>query len=202
LRRRRLHGFTMVELVITILVFSMVLGMIVPSVADWIRNVRVRTTAEIIASGVNHARTEAIKRNMVVTFWLVNSPGAIGVLDTTCVRSETSPSWVVSLDDPTGACDASPSAATAPRIVASRAAGPNGQGVLVSAVDIGGSAASSISFNGYGQPVSGLGGAPLSQIDITSADTGARRLRIAITTGGDVRMCDRDVSSTDPRRCL
>lgn len=199
---RRVRGVTLVELIVTISLLALLLGMVVPSVADWIRNVRVRSSAEAIASGVNRARTEAVKRNKVVTFWLVNSPGAIGVLDTSCVRSATSPSWVVSLDDPTGACDATPSAGVAPRIVTTKAAGPTGDGVAVAGLDISGNAASAVSFNGFGQPVSGVGGTPLSTIDVTATDSGARRLRIGISTGGDVRMCDRDVASTDPRRCL
>lgn len=199
---RRVRGVTLVELIVTISLLALLLGMVVPGVADWIRNVRVRSSAEAIASGVNRARAEAVKRNQIVTFWLVSSPGAVGVLDTSCVRSATSPSWVVSLDDPTGACDATPSAGIAPRIVTTKAAGPAGDGVAVAGLDISGNAANAVSFNGFGQPVSGVGGVPLATIDVTATESGARRLRVAISTGGDVRMCDRDVSSSDPRRCL
>jgi len=199
---RRVRGVTLVELIVTISILALLLGMVVPNVADWIRNVRVRSSAEAIAAGVNRARAEAVKRNQIVTFWLVDSPGVVGVLDATCVRSATSASWVVSLDDPTSACNATPSASAAPRIVTTKAAGPTGDGVAVAGLDISGTAANAVSFNGFGQPVSGVGGVPLATIDVTASAAGARRLRIAISTGGDVRMCDRDVPSTDPRRCL
>jgi type IV fimbrial biogenesis protein FimT len=196
------RGVTLIELIVVMFIFGMLLWATVPSIADWMNNVRVRSTAEMIASGVNRARTEAVKQNKMVTFWLMNSPGVVGVLDATCVRSSSSPSWVVSLDDPTNACNVAPSATTAPRIVAGKAAGPNGDGVVISGQDLSGNAASSLTFNGFGQPVSGVGGLPIYTIDVTSAATGARRLRIMISTGGDMRMCDRDVPATDPRRCL
>lgn len=199
---RRVRGVTLVELIVVMFLMAMLLWATVPSVADWIRNVRVRSTAESIASGLNRARAEAVKRNKMVTFWLVNSPGVVGVLDATCVRSNASASWVVSLDDPTGACDATPSANAAPRIVTTKAAGPTGDGVVIAGFDIGGSAANAVAFNGYGQPVSGLGGTPLYIVDLTTSQAGARRLRIKISPGGDVRMCDRDVSYPDPRACL
>jgi len=197
---RRVRGFTVVELAVTISILALILGMAVPSVADWIRSVRVRSSAEAIATGVNRARTEAIKRNQIVTFWMVNSPGVVGVLDASCVRTATSASWVVSLDDPTSACAATPSTSSAPRIVTTKAAGPEGDGLTVAGLDISGNTANAVSFNGYGQPVAGVGGTPLATIDVTAS--GTRRLRIAISTGGDVRMCDRDVPNTDPRRCL
>lgn len=198
---RRVRGFTMVELMVVIAIAALLLFAVVPSVADWIRNVRVRSSAESIASGVNVARMEAIRRNQIVSFWLVNSPGGTGLLDSSCVRSATSASWVVSLDDPAGLCDVAPSIATAPRMVSSKAAGPTGQDVVVGGLDISGNSANSVAFNGYGQPVTGVGGTPIASIDVSSAASGARRLRIVISTGGDVRMCDRDVSSADPRRC-
>lgn len=201
-QRQRVSGVTLVELIVVMFLISMLLLATVPSVAEWIRNVRVRSTAESIASGMNRARTEAIKQNKVVTFWLVNSPGVVGVLDASCVRSSMSASWVVSLDDPTGACGAAPSTTASPRLISSKAAGESGEGVIIAAVDASGSSADSISFNGFGQPVTGIGGAPIATLDITASSSGARRLRIVVSTGGDMRLCDRDVSSSDPRRCL
>ena len=199
---RKSRGFTMVELMVVITVAAILMFTVVPGVGDWIRNVSVRSSAESIASGVNEARSEAIRRNQTVSFWLVNSPGVTGVLDATCVRSASSASWVVSLDDPTGLCDVAASITVAPRLVGSKAAGPAGQNVAVVGLDISGTLANSVAFNGYGQPVTGAGGTPIATIDVGSAASGARRLRVKVGTGGDVRMCDRDVSNTDPRRCL
>lgn len=198
---RRARGFTLVEMVVAIAVMAFLMMAVVPGVGDWIRNVRVRSTAESIASGVNEARMEAVRRNQTVSFWLVNSPGVLGQLDASCVRSASSASWIVSFDDPSGLCDVAPSKTVTPRVVASKSAGSAGQDVTIAGLDIGGASASSVAFNGYGQPVTGPGGASIATIDVTSASSGARRLRIAISTGGDVRMCDRDVSSPDPRRC-
>jgi type IV fimbrial biogenesis protein FimT len=199
---RRARGFTLVEMVVVMALTALILFVAVPGVGEWLRNVRVRSTAESIASGVAEARMEAIRRNQVVSFWLVNSPGVTGVLDASCVRAASSPSWIVSLDDPTSLCHIAPSIIDAPRTVSSHAAGPNGEGVVIAGLDANDSSASSVAFNGYGQPVTGVGGTPIATIDVSAAVSGARRLRIVINTGGDVRMCDRDVAITDPRRCL
>jgi type IV fimbrial biogenesis protein FimT len=200
-----MRGFTIVELMTVLVVFALLLFVAIPNIASWMNNVRVRTTAETIASGINQARVEAIKRNMTVSFWLVTASAASSaVLDATCVRSTASSSWVVSLDDPTGQCEQSPSATTAPRIVSSNAAGSNGTSVQIAAVDLSSTASSVVAFNGYGQPVTGVGGLSIQHIDVSSSTAGSRRLRLEISTGGDVRMCDRDVvfTSTDPRKCL
>jgi type IV fimbrial biogenesis protein FimT len=196
---KRSRGFTLVEMAVVMLLMAMVLFVAVPGVAAWLRNVRVRSTAESITSGVNEARMEAIRRNQIVSFWLVSA--TTGVLDATCARSDTSPSWIVSMDDPSGKCDVAASTTVAPRTVTSKAAGPNGEGVVIAGLDSAGTAASAVAFNGYGQPVTGPGGTPISTIDVTAAASGARRLRIVINTGGDLRMCDRDVGTSDPRKC-
>jgi type IV fimbrial biogenesis protein FimT len=198
---RRARGFTVVEMTVVMFLMAMILFVAVPAVADWIRNVRVRSTAESIASGLREARMEAVRRNQIVSFWMVASP-AVGVLDANCVRSDTSPSWMVSLDDPSGLCDQHPSINAAPRIVTSKAAGPDGQGLVIAGLDGTSNVANVAAFNGYGRLVTGPGGTSLATIDVSAAQSGARRLRIQLNAGGDVKMCDRDITdANDPRKC-
>jgi type IV fimbrial biogenesis protein FimT len=56
-------------------------------------------------------------------------------------------------------------------------------------------------FNGFGRVDNAT---PLTQVDVQSAVTGTRTLRIQISGGGQIRMCDPDSSipNTDPRYCL
>ena len=191
---------TIIELMVTLAVFGLLLMVALPNANEWMTNVRVRSTAESISTGVNRARTEAVKRNALVTFWLVTQNN--GVLDATCARSAASDSYVVAMDDPSGKCNLAPSNTDAPRIISFRASQTVNSRIVISALDSGGVSANAVTFNGYGQPVSGAAVTNISTIDVTSTDSGARRLRIMITTGGDMRMCDRDVGVTDPRRCL
>jgi type IV fimbrial biogenesis protein FimT len=64
------------------------------------------------------------------------------------------------------------------------------------------------SFNGFGRaPSNGLnsdGTNVLTQIEVKSGGaTEGRKMRIVITSGGEIRMCDPAVStdSDDPRKC-
>ena len=200
LAARRQRGFNMIEVAVTMTVLAMVIGIVVPSVSEWINNTQVRGLAESLQNGLQKARTEALRRNTVVTFWMV-SPATAGPPDSSCALSASSASWVISMDDPTGQCDVSPSQTTAPRIIEVFGAGPGAAGITVAGLAADGvTAANSVSFNGYGQAVPK--GTPLGKIDITHTQSGARRLEVKISAGGGVRMCDLAVGITDPRTCL
>jgi type IV fimbrial biogenesis protein FimT len=194
---RRQRGFNLVEIIVTIAVLAMLLGATIPSMSDWIRATQVRTIAESTQAGLQKARSEAMKRNKVVTFWMV-SPNGGGTLDNTCALNATAPAWVVSIDNPATKCATAPSSTAEPRIVESYGPGTAGANVVVSAVDATPAAASSVSFSGFGQRV----GAGLSKVDIShSAGATIRALRIEVSSSGGIRMCDPQAVSPDPRAC-
>ncbi|WP_411879007.1 GspH/FimT family pseudopilin [Polaromonas sp. YR568] len=198
LAKSRQRGFNVIEVMVTVAVLALLLAVGVPSMAEWVRNTHVRNLAETIQNGLQKARTESLRRNKVVTFWMVTP--ATGIPDATCTLSAASGSWVISLDDPSGKCNLDPSATTAPRLIEVYGAGSSATGVTVTGLaSDGATAAKSVSFNGFGQTVST--GTQLARIDVAHTLSGARRLRIQISTGGGVRMCDQDVSTTDPRAC-
>lgn len=189
---------------VIVAIVALLMVAVAPGMAEWIVNVRLRGAAEVAMVGLQKARAEAIKRNQVVTFWLV-SPAMAAALDNSCALSSASPSWVISLDDPAGACAGTPSATVAPRIVESRGAGKAANGIDVSALSGAGAAATQVRFNGFGQRSVANPDADIRTIDFTSSTTGTRRIRIEVSTGGSVRMCDRDAPATtppDPRACL
>ncbi len=198
LNSRRQRGFNLIEAVVTLAVLGILVAAALPTVGDWIRATHVRNLAETTQAGLQKARMEAMKRNQVVTFWLV-SPANTSRPDDGCALSSNSAAWVISVDDPAGSCATDPSATAAPRIVEVYGPGKGADGIAVTAVDVDGNPATSISFNGYGQSV--RTGSPIANIDIAHPDASARRLRVQITSSGGVRMCDRDVVAPDSRAC-
>ncbi len=201
------RGFSMIEIAVTLTVFVLLVGAAVPSMGDWLRNTRVRNAAESMQAGLQKARTEAIRSNDTVTFWLVSGADERSV-DASCALSSVAGSWVVGRDDPTGQCDTAPSPTVVPMIVEVHAAGDGGSGVTVAAANVGAAAATCVRFNGFGRvadadalPADGCR-APdqISTIDLTHT-SGARRLRIVVSGAGSVRLCDRDAAVADPRAC-
>jgi type IV fimbrial biogenesis protein FimT len=187
----------MVEASVTLVVLAMLTALMVPSVVEWLRSTQVRNVAEAVQNGLQKARMDALRRNQIVTFWLV-SPSAAGPPDNTCALASDSGSWVISLQNPASLCATAPSPTTTPMIV--ETFGVTGAGIAVGGLACDWTtAATSVSFNGLGQVV--RTGTPLARLDIAHSLSGARRLRVVISAGGGVRMCDQDVDSTDPRAC-
>jgi type IV fimbrial biogenesis protein FimT len=197
------RGFNLIEAVVTVSVLGLLVAAAAPSMTDWVRSSRVRSLAEATQNGLQRARTEALKRNQVVTFWLV-SPNTTASPDDSCTVVSDSAAWVVTVavDDPTSHCSGPVSPATIPRIVEVYGPGTAGANIVVAGLQTdGATAASSVSFNGYGQRVSS-GAGTLANIDISTANATARRLRIQVSASGGIRMCDRDIVAPDPRACV
>ncbi|MFC4260134.1 GspH/FimT family pseudopilin [Marinobacter lacisalsi] len=88
--RERSSGFTMIELLITIAILGIILAFAVPSFQTMIENNRVTSQANSLLSAVNHARTEAIKRGVVVS---VQRDGAAGFANGYCVVAGALGNW-------------------------------------------------------------------------------------------------------------
>lgn len=63
-------GFTLIELMITIAIFSITLTFGVSSYRTWVKNTQIRNAAESIQNGIQRARAEAVKRNTSIAFAL------------------------------------------------------------------------------------------------------------------------------------
>lgn len=92
----RQHGFTMIELLVTIGIAGILMALAAPSFTTFIQNTRLSSTTQLLISDLNQARSEAIKRNVHVlvctpnnaqtdcaastnwqTGWLVCAEGAV-----------------------------------------------------------------------------------------------------------------------------
>jgi type IV fimbrial biogenesis protein FimT len=193
-------GVSLIELMIGLAIMALLIMIGLPNMSTWLSNSQIRTAGETVLAGLTLARTEAVRRNQIVRFQMVNS------LTSGCVVSTSGTDWVVSLDDATGACDAAPSEVAAPRIVQKRS-GSEGTTRAALAATIAGT----VHFNGLGRVTSPGGAANMTQVAISNPAGGTcehvdggnmRCLRINISVGGDARMCDPAVTdATDPRIC-
>lgn len=192
---KRSHGFTLIEMMITLAVFALLLMVGLPSMTTWLQNQQIRTSAEGIQAGLQLARAEALRRNAPVRFQLVDT------LTPACVLVNTGTNWIVSITDPTGLCDVDPSDIAAPLTIQKRAGAEGTPNAVVTATG-----GSSVIFTGLGR-VNAAGG--ITRIDVTNTNGGVcqpagpmRCLRVNLTSGGSPRMCDPAVTdNTDPRFC-
>lgn len=196
------QGFTIIEMAVTITIMALLLFTAVPNITSWLDNTRIRNASESLQHGLQTARAEAVRRNQNVSFWLVSTNAGAG-LDNSCALEGDSASWVVSVNDPSGHCDAAPSTTASPMIVTGRATSDGGARTTVTTFQSDGTTAGTrVTFNGFGQITNADA---IRKIDITGSDssnTNYRKLRVTISTAGLVRMCDTHVTNdSDPRKC-
>ncbi|MBU1235944.1 MAG: GspH/FimT family pseudopilin [Gammaproteobacteria bacterium] len=170
-------GFTLIELVIAIVIMMIAASFGLPVITDWIQNSQIRTAAENVVNGLQTARMEAVRSTTPVEFTLLN-PGATG-----------GTGWQVSVVR-TGA------------IVQTK---PDGEGSANAILTASPAGATTVTFSGLGRRTANASGSDMTQIDVDSAGLSAadsRDLRVTISAGGEIRMCDPNVSDTgDPRSC-
>ena len=168
---------------ITIVIIAILVATGIPSFTEWLQNAQIRTATESIMSGLQAARTEAVRRNSNAVFTLTN-PAAVG-----------GTGWTVTL-------------ASTGEVLRSAAAGEGSRTAIVTPTT---NDAYAITFTGLGRTpdppndMNADGSALLTQIDADSSVLPAaesRNLRILISAGGQMRMCDPTVvDATDPRAC-
>ena len=176
--RSRLHGFTLIELMITIVIMAIVLAAAMPAYTVWIQNTHIRNAAESILNGLQRARAEAVVRNTNIEFILVDRAWEVRI---------------VGVVGEAGKIDSRPAGEMSPNIALSifPAAAP---------------ALTTVTFSNLGTVTPNTPASDsINRIDIDSTSlsaTESRDLRIVLGVGGNARMCDPNVgSSTDPRHC-
>ncbi len=202
------RGVTLIELMIGLVIMALVLFLGVPAFTTFLQNTQIRNAGATTLQGLDLARSEAVRLNTQVRFQLVSDFTA------SCTLSTTSLNWIVSLADPSGACNQPawgdnvtntsilPTPPATPFIIETKSAKEGSANVAATAD------ASNVVFNGLGRVV----GTGITQIDISNPAGGncqnattpgpMRCLRIQVSTGGQAKLCDPKVTdTTDPRIC-
>lgn len=173
LNRRPNHGFTLVELLITVVIIAVLAALAAPSFSAIIVNTRIKGAAQALTDGLQLARAEAIRRNERVRLVLAASSG-----------------WSV-ITNSGSTLQIRPAAESGDNI--SLTYTPND--------------ATSVTFNASGRVVTNAdASATLTQIEIDVPTTvlpasSTKELRVTISSGGMIRLCDPNVGSGDPRAC-
>ena len=185
------RGMSIVEICVAMAILALVIGFGAPSTMTWIQNLQVRNAADSILGGLQSARLAALQRNTTVAFELTD-PNSIAwhvcVFDLTTLAC-TVPD--LATGDPTGQVNARAGVETQ----FTNFANPLDAGVNVPQL---------VAFDPFGR-ISPQNPTNIARIDIrnpTMNGSDERRLSIAITVAGQVRMCDPQVSKgLNPQGC-
>lgn len=174
---RRQRGFSIIEAMVVVTVIAVLMILAVPMGVEWLANSRIRSAGESMLAGLQLARAEAVKRNAPVEF-VVDAAAGSG--------------WVVRV-------------ALSGEEIQARAAGEGTADVTVAVTPAG---ATRISFDGLGRRTANIdASAPIERLDldlpasVLAADK-TRDLRLQFGPGGQIVMCDPNVTATgDVRIC-
>ncbi len=161
---------------ISLTVLGILLMVALPSFGTWLQNQQLRAASEATLNGLQVARAAAIQRNVLVQF--VSGPGT---------------GWTVT-EVGTGV------------VVQSRAHEEGSPNAVLTVTPAG---ATTVTFTPLGSVVANADlSLIVTQFDVTNPAGGScqpggpmRCLRVTISGGGSLRMCDPIVGVTDPRSC-
>jgi len=195
----RESGFTLIEMVVTLAVFSILLTLAVPSLSRFVANSKVRSAADALQNGIRRAQVESLRRSRRVVFWLTTSQNP----QTDLTAAQNGTNWAIT---------------TIPSFVDStETLQVIETGVLSSTVEgliVKGPAA--ICFNSMGRLMTGADtqiasgacdplptGSPAVKSYQISVNKSVRPLRVDVSLAGQVHMCDpaKTLSATSPDGC-
>ena len=169
----RSSGFTLIELMITITIFSIAIAMGVPSYRTWVQNTQIRNAAESIQNGFQRTRAEAVKRNANVEFTLgVNS------------------SWVIRV-------------VSSGEILESRSGNEGSRSVTVAVTPGGATTVTFSNLGAVVANADASATVTRVDLDSSVLDAAdSRNLSVTLGLGGNVRMCDPNLAAgSNPQAC-
>lgn len=182
------RGFSLIEILITVAIIGIVLALGMPAFNEWMRSTRIRGAADSLLSGIQLARTEAVRRNAPV-FLQVN-PNADELWRVGCVT-------VVAASATTPACPDT----IARRLLTEGSLRESGSSIVSLTSDGG----NRLIFDQFGRRRTAAGNpanpADFGQLDVAHATASARAQRILIDFGGAARMCDPLLPTGNLRAC-
>lgn len=198
------RGFTLIELLVAMTIVGILLGLGMPSMTTYMQNARINSAASNQYAGLQAARAEAIRRNILAQFVLTDTPVSNPNIANSAQPLNTGRNWLVRfLVDPAGPTYG---------LVESRAAKEGDQQSAAPAVVVAGasslpapSTGAIVPFNGFGATADGAA----YTIDVTNPTGGLcvtaggpmRCKQIRVSPGGQVSSCDPAAAPGDSRAC-
>jgi type IV fimbrial biogenesis protein FimT len=191
----RENGFSLIEVMVTVVIFAVMAAMAVPSLRQYSENMKTLAAAESFYAALQQARSEAVRRNVPVELILTSDSPVAASVDTTTLTTD-GPNWLVRqipavLDDPYVFIEGKAGAEGGGRA-------SHGTSVIIDTT------VSSIRFNASGGLVGSMARVNFTQQGGTCVSDGgeARCLRVVASEGGQVRLCDPAASAAgDTRKC-
>jgi type IV fimbrial biogenesis protein FimT len=165
-------GVTLIELLVGVAIVVIITALALPSYSTWIQNSRLRNGAEAVVNGLQLARAEAVRRNANVNFTLTGATSA----------------WAVGCANVTANC---------PATIQSHTVGDGSSAAVTLTMVAGG--ANPVTFTNLGRISTAATSWDVDNADLSAANS--RNLRIVVSAGGTVRMCDPNVIAPDSRAC-
>ncbi|MEO8806010.1 MAG: GspH/FimT family pseudopilin [Burkholderiaceae bacterium] len=201
LSRAHRRGFSIIELMVAVAIVGVMLALGIPSMATYLQNSKIGSAAKSYQAGIQLARSEAIRQNLPIEFVLTNAPIVAGIEGTTALN-QNGVNWVVR------APVLPASGATVYTLVEAKAAleGSGQAAGATPAVEVAGSGGftGAIVFTGLG----GTSDGAATAFDLSNPTGGAcapagpmRCLRVRVSAGGQVQICDPQAAAGDSRAC-
>jgi type IV fimbrial biogenesis protein FimT len=171
---RSQRGVTLIELLISLAILGVLVSLALPSFKVIMANTQIRTAGQALNDGLHLARAEAIRYNSRVIFTLGTQTG-----------------WTVSLESPATTLQSRPYT----------------EGSSSATVTVTPNAATKVTFNSLGRVVANTDASnSITQLDIDVPTTlisaaQSQDLRVTITSGGAVRLCDPNATAGVGRGC-
>jgi type IV fimbrial biogenesis protein FimT len=170
------QGFSLIELMIAIVIFSFLILLAAPMYTEFIGNSYIRNAGEAVLNGVRLAQTQAIKVNTSAAFVLDPATG-----------------WTVHAPDPNDASD---------KVIETYVFNEGASKATITT----NSSTTTVTFDGLGRLLPNAdASAQLTQIDITNANVPTPHpLRVVVNTvagASGIKLCDPALASTDPAGC-
>jgi type IV fimbrial biogenesis protein FimT len=193
MRRRQDSGFTLIELMVTVMVGVVLIGLAVPSFRDMMDKSRLRGATDDIVNLLNMARANAVKlqRDVNVSIFPVNSTtwcaGAAGALSPTTIGNPVPGA---------SACDCTSSTACKVGTDLATVSSSDHSGVTLTTINGSikyqtGAAGEGIEFNSKAGAID-LGSLPSGALVVVKSPNGKYSTQISISLLGQTHVCVKD----------
>jgi len=193
-----MRGVTLIELMVALAILGISLLMVIPAFSSWLRNAQVRSQAESLQSGLQMARAEAVRRNTAVRLQLTSD------LSDSCTLVSAGTQWVINLGSstsPASHCASAISDSSSPYLLQRSAGSSSLSNALITASQ------STLAFDSLGRLAATTNPTTTASANVTfqvtapsgtciAASGDTRCLNLVVSPGGQIRLCDPSLSST------